>query len=173
MSTHNRTGQRVAKPRGKEAEIEQRRTAISNLLKSRVSYRDIAKVMGVSLGTVASDVKALFEQWSSEQIQNVEEQAMLDLATMNDALRAIMQQIRGGDLQCIDRMVRILERRARMLGYDRPQKIDTGDTVLRIVLPEGFPEQTPEAMPAPVSVPVLSPTGQPPAIPAPTDTAQT
>ena len=118
------------------------------LLKARVHYREMAKKLGVSLGTIANDVKQIFQAWAAEQFENVREQAALDLATMNDAIRALTVAVRNGDTQAVTALLRILERRARMLGLDAPQRLEhTGkdggpiETQTKIKLAECTPEE--------------------------------
>ena len=108
----------------RQAEIEERRERVSQLLKARFSYRDIAKSVKCSVGTVAGDVKAIFKLWADRQFENIREQALLDLATVNDALMAITNDVRSGDTGAINTMVRLLERRARILGYEAPTRME-------------------------------------------------
>ena len=106
--------------RAKPAEIPARREKVSSMLIARVNYRAIAKKLDVSLGTIASDVKAMFKRWNEEQIENINEQKLLDLALLDRSLTALYNGVQQGDTQKIATMVRVLERKAKMFGSDAP-----------------------------------------------------
>lgn len=120
----------TTKAKAKAAELLERRVLVAQLLKARTPYRQIATALNVSLGTVASDVKAIFKEWAKTQVDSIKQQAALDLATMNDAIMALTNDVRTGDIAAINAMIRIMERRAKMLGFDAPTEI-TGDVTIR------------------------------------------
>jgi hypothetical protein len=114
--------------RAKAAAIAARQVRVAEMLKARHSYREMAGVLDVSLGCIAKDVKAIFKQWSARQFENVNEQALADLALLDDAIRGLAPGIQKGDANAITTFVKVLERRAKMLGYDAPGKIQvSGD----------------------------------------------
>ena len=96
---------------------ELRRATIGQFLKAGMTQREIARQLGVSLGTVNRDIQILRERWRQEQFDDVEQSMLLDLARIEDAIRAITQDVRSGNLPAIDRLVRLIELRAQLLGY--------------------------------------------------------
>lgn len=108
----------------KKAEIERRRRAVITNLLAGLTYREIADGLGVSLGTVAKDVKAILTRWQREQVQGAGEHVQLELRRLDVGLNAIWGKVRAGDMAAIDRMLRIMDRRARYLGLDTPSVVD-------------------------------------------------
>lgn len=96
---------------------------VAQYLKAGMSQRDIAEAVERSLGTVNNDIKILRGRWQREQTESVDEAMTLDLLRLNDLLTILTNPVREGDLPTIDRYLKVLERRARILGYDAPAKI--------------------------------------------------
>lgn len=113
----------IGEPKSKKALIEQRRRIVAANLLAGLNYRDIATGLNVSLGTIARDVKILFERWRKEQVQTIDEQKDIDLRRIDVAINAIWDEVKNGHLGAIDRMDKLLQRRSRMLGYDAPETI--------------------------------------------------
>lgn len=111
----------------KSAVIEKRRRAVAANLLAGLNYRDIAEGLNVSVGTVSGDVKALMTQWREDQAKDVGDHVAIDLRRMDMAINAIWDDVKAGKLQAIDRLLKILERRSKMLGYDKPDKVDIVD----------------------------------------------
>jgi hypothetical protein len=103
----------------KKLELEQRRKAVAANILAGLNYRDIAEGLGVSLGTIARDAQIMLERMRKEQVQTVSEAALVDLRRIDVALNAIWDDVKSGKLLAIDRMERLLRRRAEMLGYDQ------------------------------------------------------
>jgi hypothetical protein len=96
---------------------ELRRATVGQFLKAGMTQREIARQLGVSLGTVNRDIQILRERWRQEQFDDVEQAMLIDLARIDDAIRAITQDVRSGALAAIDRLIRLIELRAQLLGY--------------------------------------------------------
>lgn len=100
-----------------ELEIETRRSIVAANLLAGLKYRDIAKGVGVSLGTIASDVKMVLKRWKNEQVKTADDLVQLEVRRTEVALHAIWKDVQGGKLQAIDRMVSLIKLRATLLGY--------------------------------------------------------
>ncbi len=108
----------------RELELASRRKVVSAKLVAGETYREIAEFLNVSIGTVANDVKLILGRWQREQITNSGEYARLEVRRLDLALNAIWDKvITGGDLYAIDRLLKISERKAKLLGLDRPFKV--------------------------------------------------
>lgn len=100
-------------------------------------FREIAEVLGVSATTVHSDVhRALAEIPAGE----ADELRRLEVSRLDRLQRAVWTTALGGDLGAVDRALRIIDRRAKLLGLDAPQRmevsggdIDLDSTVARIL----------------------------------------
>lgn len=119
----------------KKAEIERRRKAVAANLLAGLTYREIAEGLGVSLGTVAKDVKTLMGRWQTEQVKDTGEYVALELRRLDVALHSIWDKVREGDESAIDRMLRIMERRARYKGLDSAPVLDLQSKGERITSP--------------------------------------
>lgn len=108
----------------KKDEIEQRRVQVAHLLKGGVDRRGIAKTLGISLATVWRDAVLLRRRWREEQAAEIADAAALDLARIDDCIIAITNPVRSGNLAAIKVLVSLLERRAAILGYDAPKRIE-------------------------------------------------
>ncbi|MHB8491191.1 MAG: hypothetical protein ACYDA6_03110 [Solirubrobacteraceae bacterium] len=115
---------------------------------ARVSQREIAVLLKVSPATVNLDVKAMRQEWQREAALDIEEwraQELASLAADEQAWRARMAQ--AGDnlplrLQIYDRVFRIGERRARILGLDQPVRIDIDMLIRQLAVQMGYdPEE--------------------------------
>jgi DNA-binding transcriptional MocR family regulator len=94
-----------------------RLASVAVLVMGGASQREIAEKLGVSLGTVNSDIKTLRKQWAESQ-KDVAYQFSLDLRRLDDLLGSIWAAASRGHIPAVDVSLKILDRRARMLGYD-------------------------------------------------------
>jgi len=113
--------------KAKSAAMEERRKTVAANLVAGLNYRDIAGALGVSVGTVASDVKMIMGRWRADQVREVNEVVQLDLRRLDNALNAIWDNVHKGDDTAIGTMLRILERRAKLLGLDKPLTVNFGE----------------------------------------------
>ena len=91
-----------------------------------MTYAEIAERMGKSVSTVhgyVADSLAEVTKEVSEQLRDVE-------AARLDALQhAIWERAIDGDLSAMDRVIKIVDRRARLLGLDAPQQVAVNNGV--------------------------------------------
>jgi hypothetical protein len=123
----------------KQAEIEERRKAVAANLLGGLNYRDMAGALGVSVGTIAEDVKVIIGRWQREQIKDTGEYVELELLRLDRALNAIWPKVQAGDPNNIGLMLKIQERRAKYKGLDAPVKQELSG-------PEGQPLQFSEVL---------------------------
>ena len=109
--------------KAREAQIEKRRGIVAANLLAGMPYRQIAGALGVSLGTIAKDVKIILGRMQREQVKLATEHALIMLAQHDRMLNVLWSDVQGGKLDAIDRALRILERKARLLGLDKPEKL--------------------------------------------------
>ena len=112
-------------------EREERRRIVLANIKSGTSYRTIAEHLGVSVGTVAADVKIILERLKKESLKDAEQHRRIECQRIDHALNALWPKISGGDIQAINTMVRLMERRAKLLGLD--EQIGTNDNPIFMV----------------------------------------
>jgi len=122
--------------KSRAAEIELRRKKVAANLIGGMNYRDIAEALDVSVGTVANDVKILFARWQKEQVRDYDELITAEVRRCDRLLNAVWNEAMDGKLTSIDRALKIMERRARLLGLDAPmrQDVTSGGETLKVVL---------------------------------------
>lgn len=85
-----------------------------------MSHRAIAEALGVSdHTTIHKRVKSALNEIIREPAEAV---IKMELERLDILLNGLWEQARGGDLQALDRALKIQDRRARYLGLDAPTK---------------------------------------------------
>jgi hypothetical protein len=92
------------------------------LRKAGASYVTIADALGYSSGSGA--FKAVAAGLKKTLQEPADDLRRLELARLDDMLKAIAHHVASGNLTAIDRALKIQERRARLLGLDAPVKQD-------------------------------------------------
>jgi hypothetical protein len=122
------------------AEITERRIRAWQMQLAGKSYRDIATELGVSVGTAFKDVQAHAEAIKTPVAEAVRKQ---ELARLDMLIERLMPRIESGDVQAVGAFLKVMDRRAKMLGLDAPTKqeinvpqIDVGGTALGELLAE-------------------------------------
>jgi hypothetical protein len=73
---------------------------------------------------VAADVKIIMGRWQREQISQMAEVIAVETVRLDRALNAIWDKVLAGDRGAINTMLKIMERRTRLLGLDAPHAVD-------------------------------------------------
>lgn len=106
----------------KKLEILERRRLVWANLKAGATYREIARVLEVSLRTVWKDVQVVQKQLQEETIQDAKYWKQLRLARLNTLLNAIWDSATKGHLGAVDRFLALDERIAKVMGLDQPEE---------------------------------------------------
>lgn len=117
-STRNRP------PKIGEAEIiAERRVQVLALRKAGMSYRAIATRVGASIDTVWSDVQAELSELNALTAEHAEDVLTLEMRRLDDLQVQVTNILQAGPTpRAIDTAIRLMERRAKMLGVDAPSK---------------------------------------------------
>lgn len=127
------------KSKEQEANIEERRKKVAANLLAGLTYRQMAEVFNVSLGTIAEDVRVIIGRWQREQVKDTDEFVQIELIRLDRAINAIWTKVEAGDPTNIGLMLKIQERRAKYKGLDAPVKQELSG-------PEGQPLQFSEVV---------------------------
>lgn len=113
-----------------ETSIVRREKALE-LRMAGMSYYYISKELGVSKSTAFSDVQKALKEIQSRYTEVAENIRTIELARIERLILGIWHSARKGDLQAIDRINRLMERKSRLLGLDAPtkQEVKSEDTV--------------------------------------------
>lgn len=110
--------------------IDERRGRVATMLVAHTKYREMARRENVSVSVIANDVKMIRRQWQQDFADSYDtlvhaETAKLDMIEGRLLHRALTGGKDGGmDLWALDRLFVLMERRARMLGLDAPQRVE-------------------------------------------------
>lgn len=105
---------------------EARREQVAILLLSRVPYRRIAEQVGCSYTAVRADVDVIRARWRERYADAYEAHVSEQVGTLDALMRTWMPKALGtnADPKALDAVMRLLERRARLLGLDKPAKVE-------------------------------------------------
>ena len=116
---------------GHEVIMAKRRHEVIRLRKRGYSMQRIGETLGCSTQTVSNDLKFLLQELVQLTAAETDEYRQLELERLDKMLEICMNQIEeggNGALWAIDRALQISERRAKLLGLDKPlQHILAGD----------------------------------------------
>jgi len=89
-----------------------------------LSYRRIGAQLGISYSSAFTYVREIMNELRKECKELAETYRDLELERLDQAQAAIYNKVLQGDVAAIDRLIRIQERRSKLLGLDKPQKQD-------------------------------------------------
>lgn len=122
---------------------EQKQVNINTALDFRLkglSYRAIAKEMGVNPGTAHRYVQESIKVIQDEYTEKAEILVTLERQKLDRLEVGLIKLARKGDIRAATVMLKIMERRAKLLGLDEPSKseikVDAVD--VQIKAPEGL-----------------------------------
>ena len=132
----------------KRAQREARRDAVIEKLIQGWTVREIAEDLGVTTRTVKRDYDLRFKEWAKDH-PATEELFTLQLWQTNHFLRKWWERAED-DPRALDRVTKLLERQAKLLGLDRPVEVDLSG----VDLPDTITvNMVPTAVAASVSLP--------------------
>jgi hypothetical protein len=90
------------------------------------SFDQIGRSLGVTRSAAFKAVRRVLARIAREASEDAAELRQLEQQRLDVLLAACWPTAVKGDMQAIDRALRIAERRARLLGLDAPQKAQFG-----------------------------------------------
>jgi hypothetical protein len=88
------------------------------------TYADIAVKLGLSEVGAYKIVKRVLEREAKETAERGQEIRSVEVKRLDALLVMSWKRAAQGDLGAVDRILRIMERRARLLGLDSPERIE-------------------------------------------------
>jgi hypothetical protein len=108
--------------------------------KGGASYREIGSHLGVSTKTAHQYVMRELERLAEEAHEEAAQVRVLELQRLDRMLRGLWLRARDGDTFAVDRVLKMMERRARLLGLDAPAML-AADVTTRVDPIEELPEE--------------------------------
>lgn len=93
------------------------------LRRAGASYRDIGRTMGVSVAIAHKYVTRGMKRLVARCEEKAEDVRSMELDRLDKLQLAIWPQATKGHLQAVDRMLKIMDQRAKLLGTYAPTKI--------------------------------------------------
>jgi len=99
-----------------------------------LSYRKIGEQLGINFQTAFNYVKETLDNLRRDCTELAETYRDMELVRLDEMQTAIYTKILKGDLNAIDRLLRVMERRSRLLGLDAPKQIEVDSKTIDIVI---------------------------------------
>ncbi len=113
----------MTNPAHTEQEMIERRMRVASIRLAGVrNQRQIAAQIGVSPATINRDIKALNAEWRERAAADVASEKGLDLDRTERLIAALWTQATGGKWLATDRVLSLMQHRAKLLGLEAPQK---------------------------------------------------
>lgn len=93
------------------------------LRRAGASYRDIARTMGVSVSIAHKLVTRGMKRLVARCEEKAEDIRSMELDRLDKLQLAVWPQAAKGQLQAVDRMLKIMDQRAKLLGTYAPTKV--------------------------------------------------
>ncbi len=106
--------------RGARAQAAARRLQALELRKGGATYRQIGERLNVSEAQAFRDVDHALGMLAKLTEGEAEKVRALEVARLDSVLLPMLQQAKRGSQGAVDRVLRIMERRAKLLGLDMP-----------------------------------------------------
>ena len=130
MTTHARAG---------KATIAERRARVAELILQKRNTVDISRCLKIPEHTVNDDVDAIRSAWRDDAVGDIGKVIAQDLAALcsdeaklRERWKLEVSTVRW--LQIHDRIMRVLERRAKMMGLDAPEELRLDASTLNEVV---------------------------------------
>lgn len=124
--------------RGKSREranILERQLLALDLRKAGLTYRAIASKLGVNHQTAYNDVMNELKRLAAQRSESAEELRQLELEKLDKYETHLTNWAEAGSVEAIKALLKIQERRAKLLGLDAPEKIEhKGDLMTGLVI---------------------------------------
>lgn len=111
------TSQRII--RGRERELK-----ALEMRKAGATFEQIGNALGITPQGAHRAVKRALRRIIEKSDEAAEEIRRLELERLDAMLLALWPQAKRGNLGAVDRILRIMERRAKLLGLDAPKAVD-------------------------------------------------
>jgi hypothetical protein len=81
-------------------------------------------LLGVSKSTISNDWQIVNSWWREQAALDVDEEIWTELVRLDALLEALWPKAESGDLQAVDRMLGVIDRRIRILGLEAPKRVN-------------------------------------------------
>lgn len=97
------------------------------------TYAEIAEALGISSVSAYQAVRRVLDRLAERTNETAEQVRKIEESRLDELLRSLWD--RRHDPKIVDRILRIMERRARLLGLDKPTQVDV-QGLIQVVIDE-------------------------------------
>ena len=115
---------RRSKKAKRELRLWDRRAQVLARVVAGLGVDTIAAEFEVSRQTISSDIRAALKRQEETMLTGAAEVRRVQQLRLTEAMDAIWLEVKGGDLDAIGIMLRLMKREAALLGLDAPTRID-------------------------------------------------
>ncbi|PSK95792.1 hypothetical protein CLV30_12844 [Haloactinopolyspora alba] len=108
----------------------ERMAQVLDLREAGGSYRAIAKQLNISHEQVAQDLSDALTEITREPAERVRD---MELDRLDAMLLGLWSRARRGDLGAVDRVIKLMDRRAKYLGLDTPDSSSSTNAVATLL----------------------------------------
>lgn len=113
----------------KTIEIQQRRIKALELRRQGYSYRVIGATLGIEESQAHRDIMAALKKLAAVEQTKADEMRQLEVTRLDSLYLSLEPMIRARNLGAIDRALKIIEQRSRLLGLPLPSKVEHSGSV--------------------------------------------
>jgi DNA-binding CsgD family transcriptional regulator len=122
-----------------------RRLQAIELRKAGATYRQIGERLSVSEAQAYNDVQRELARLATQTQDAAAALRVLESERLDALMLALWQQAKQGNQGAIDRVLKVMERRARLVGLDAPTRIDHTVDVYEVIIGGDSPADKPAA----------------------------
>jgi hypothetical protein len=122
--------------------VLERRARVSALRLSGLRHQaEIAGQLGVDKATICRDFAALDAEYRERAASDIEREKGRDLERIEVMIHALWIHAELGHLKAIDRVIRLLERKAKLLGLDGPTRVGVAHMIGKMADEHGLSDE--------------------------------
>ena len=121
-------------PTGTAEKTAARRLQALELRKAGATYQQIGERLNISANQAHLDVRRELQKLAEQSAELATEVRQMELERLDAMHLGLWPEARKGHLGAVDRVLRIMERRASLLGLDAPKQQDIRLETLDVVI---------------------------------------
>lgn len=106
----------------RQARSVERRSIAFEMRKKGATYREIGEKLGISTMAACNHVRAVLTELEEQTKEDARDLVKMELYRLDQMLLGLFEKAIAGKETAVDRVLKIMERRARLIGLDAPKR---------------------------------------------------